>query len=272
MSNTTENKGQIELIVKYLVYLNKTKLITIPFLIFGLILGVYTSPKEEKILYLNKGIIDCCISSSENISIMLMELNNYDLKAKAKILNLPEEIVSNLIEIRTTPHVIKEPNDLNREKQIVKFEIYYNKKPYYKKILKSIENYINSSSYVKLKFQENIKKRKLKSEVLKLINNELKKIDQKNQLNTIIANYSIQSNADLYKLKINIENDLIETYKSKIYIEDGFRQIIGSGNPKNIIFHIISFGLFGFIFSLLLLKLINFSRLIKQNLKLKNGL
>ena len=270
MSNTSENKGQIELIVKYLKYLNKTKLITIPFLIFGLLLGIYTSPKEEKILYLNKGIIDCNVSSSENISIMLMELNNYDLKTKAKILKLPETIVSNLMEIRSTSHVIKETFDASREKQIVKFEIYYYKKQYYKSLLKSIENYINSSSYVKLKFQEYNQKRKLKSEVLKLINQELKKIDQKNQLKSIIEDYSIQSNADLYKLKLNIENDLIESVKSKIYIEKGYREIIGSGNPKNIFLHIAAFGLFGFLFSLLLLKIIQFSKLIKQHLKLKN--
>ena len=272
MTNTSENKGQIELIVKYLVYLNKTKLITIPFLIFGLVLGIYTSPKEENILFMNKGIIECYVSSSENISIMLMELNNYDLKSKAEILKLPENIVSNLVEIRSTPHVIKESNDASREKQIVKFEIYYYKKQYYKSFIKSIENYINSSSYVKLKYQEYIQKRKIKSEVLKLVNNELNKIDQKNQLKTVIQDYAIQSNADLYRLKISIENDLIESAKRKIYIENGYRETIGSGNPKNILFHIVSFGIFGFIFSLLLIQLINFSKSIKNHLKLKNEL
>ena len=192
-------------------FFSKVNKFVIALSIVGFFIGAFLfyDYDEKKLEYTVKGEFESHATNGETISDVLASINYMDNQTKSKALHIPLKTATNLLKIVSSAKVIMKSPENPFYKSYIEFEITFSNKFEINKIINGLNYYLNHNIYLIKEFQLYKEKRKIKKELLKNIDAEIKNIYHLNQENKGIRGFSYKSNADLYKLKLEINFDLL---------------------------------------------------------------
>jgi hypothetical protein len=164
---------------------------------------------EKNLEYTVKGEFESHATNGETVSDVLSSINYMDDKTKSKALHIPYKTATNLLKIVSNSKVIMKSPENPFFKSYIEFELRYSNKFEINRIIKGLNYYLNHNKYLLKELILYKKKREIKRELLKNIDLEINNIYRLNQENKGIRGFSYKSNADLYKLKLDINFDLL---------------------------------------------------------------
>ena len=185
--------------------------IGIPFGFVGLIIGIFLFHNftEKDLKYVSNGEFESHATNGETVSDVLTSINFMDNRTKAKALKIPLTTASNLIKIIANSKIIMKSPENPVYKSYIQFELTFTNKFEINRIINGLNFYLNHNKYLLKELILYKKKREIKRELLKNIDLEINNIYRLNQENKGIRGFSYKSNADLYKLKLDLNFDLL---------------------------------------------------------------
>lgn len=259
VSKSSNNSDNIKQIINEVKFLYTKKIFILISILASIATGFWyhnLKSNQLKAEFQNTCSIRSNAVHAEIISDFLKSINDMGMKTKVNKLNLSIRTVEHIKKIN--PIVVPLsvlPSDVYTT-NILHVQINYTNKIIYDKLLKGITYYINSQIYVKEKIEKYKKIRQKKIQLLRYIDNEVKKIDEnKYQSMTNFQEYNDKNTADLYRLKQKFEAETIDP--PTVDIIDKGVAIYTDGAP-NLKIHLISFFLIGTSLSIGYIYLIEF--------------
>lgn len=227
LEKENEKKSKYDL-TRFIIHLFKAKTYIILFTLLGFTFGIIFQPNKEELHYYVEGEIDPISSNGDVITYLLNSINSMDLNTKAKKLNISKITASNLLEVSSQViNTIKTP-DIPTSKPKIKYNFIFRNLNSYHTIQKGIFHFINSDQSIKNDLERYLIRRKTRAEILQDINNEINSIQKRFTHKNIFEEYTKKSNADLYRLKLDMEFELSNPASTFVSTFQGIPELYSS--------------------------------------------
>lgn len=206
LENQNEIKSTFE-ITRIIIHLYKAKNFVIIFAILGFIFGTIFRQKIEP-KYVVDVELEPIATNGDVIAYLLFSINGMDLNTKSRKLNLSKKTASKVLKITTENNNTFKTGDILSMKTKIKYKLYFEDLQSYRAIQKGILYFINSDPHIKNEFKNYLGRRKVRSEILQSINGEIKELQKRFAAKNLFEEYTKKSNADLYRIKLEMEYEL----------------------------------------------------------------
>lgn len=240
--------------------LKKSWKFTLSFTLISIIFGVFIIRNNEDIgrSYKAKIAIRSYDVSGYLIVELIHGLKEIDKEELASELKLPVSVASGILNFNT----LRQIYDNDTYYDHINIEIDINKSKDKERIYNAVINYILNSPIVKMDEKKYKMKQDSKRALIKKIDSEIKSIALLNTKYRELKTFSYRSNADLYNLKLNIENDLFNPKESIVVIKKYPLKPIINGQVSNNNVLLLLISIIGFVIGFLVYRSIPIFKLI----------
>ncbi len=208
MDNNVKNENKSEL-YKTLRFLYKARFFILIFILISLIASLFSNQQIIENQYEMMFQLDSYSTSGKNEMELLNSLNYVSNYEKAKKLKISPQICSQLTSINVAVENLQKSPDIQSNKPVISIVIRSYNKSHFQSVISGMIQLLKSDPFLKKEFENYQKRRKIRSEILNTINLEVKTIEKRFKNFEDLDIYPTRSNADLYRLKLELDYESI---------------------------------------------------------------